>query len=308
VQPGGVGIDANAAASARNIANDHAVNVDGFVGRSLEDSTRRNSEHTAMDLVAEQTGGKAFYGSNDITDALRTVVESASDYYTISYPPGHRAYDGRFRKINVKVAGRNYRIAHRAGYYADDPNRLPEKAEAVLRSLSVAGMMHGAPESRQIPFQVRVVPMGEPKTVSAAEAGIRREGKNAPSTIRLQHYSVDYAISSAPLRFDPGPEGNFHGSFRLLANSFDGEGRGLWQTASSAVADLKPGSYQKILSEGLHLHQELDLPADAGFLRLGVGDLSSSYIGTLELPLPIPVIKDDPLTRKDKAMPAVEPE
>jgi len=308
IQAGGAGIDTAAASAARNLANDHPVPPDGFIGRAIEDSSRRNSEHSAMDLVAEQTGGKAFYGSNDVTQAVRTVVEQGTDYYTLSYTPTNRRYDGRFRKIRVRVSGHGYRIAHRSGYYAEDPNRPAEKTDVVLRSLSVAGMMHGAPESRQIPFQARVVPIGEPRTVNATEFGIRREGKNAATTIRLQHYSVDYAIPASSLRFEPQPEGDFHGTFRLLANSYDPAGRGLLQAASTAVADLKPERYKVVLSEGFRLRQELDVPVDASFLRLGVADVSSSTIGTVELPLPVPVPKDSAIARRTGSLPPVEPE
>jgi len=308
IQAGGGAFDPIAVAGARNLANDHAVPADGFVERSIEDSTRRNSEHSAMDLVAEQTGGKAYYGSNDITDALRATVEQGADYYTISYTPTNRRYDGRFRKIHVKVEGHNRRVSHRSGYYAEDPNRLPEKSEQVLQTASLAGMMHGAPESRQIPFEVRLVPVGDPKTVSTAEVGIRAQGKNAPTTIKLQRYSVDYAISAGSLRFDPGPEGNLHGNFRLLANSFDSEGKSLLQAASTATADLKPVNYRSVLSDGFRLRQELDVPADASYLRLGIGDVASTYIGTVELQLPVRAMKDDPLARKEKALPPVEPE
>jgi len=308
IQAGGGAFDATAIAGARNLANDHAVPANGFVERSLEDSTRRNSEHSAMDLVAEQTGGKAYYGSNDITDALRATIEQGADYYTIAYTPTNRKYDGRFRKIHVKAEGHNRRVAHRSGYYAEDPNRLPEKSEQVLQTASLAGMMHGAPESRQIPFEVRLVPVGDPKTVSTTDAGIRAQGKNAPTTIKLQRYSVDYAISAGSLRFDPGPEGNLHGNFRLLASSFDAEGKSLLQAASTAVADLKPVNYRSVLSDGFRLRQELDIPADASYLRLGIGDLASTYIGTVELPLPVRAMKDDPLARKEKALPPVEPE
>jgi VWFA-related protein len=310
VQAGGTGISASAAAASRNMANDHVVSPDGFVGRALEDSQQRNSEHSAMDLVAEQTGGKAFYGSNDITQAVRTVVEQGMDYYTISYSPTNHRYDDRFRKIRVRVAGHGYRIAHRSGYFAEDPNRPPEKSEEVMRSLSVAGMMHGAPESRQIPFEARIVPIGEPKTVNAADFGIRKDkdGKSSPATIRLQHYSVDYAIPTSSLRFNAGLEGAFHGSFRLLANSYDPDGQGLMQSASTADADLNPERYHEALSEGFRLRQEVDVPADASFLRLGVADLSSSYIGTLEIPLPVTVPRDTPIAHRRGANPPVEPD
>ena len=305
---GGTGFDANAAAATRNLANDHAVPADGFVERAQEDSSRRNSEHAAMDLVAEQTGGKAFYGSNDITKAMRTVVEQGSDYYTVSYTPTNRRYDGRFRKIRVRVSGRNYRLAHRSGYFAEDPNRPAEKSAALLRSLSFAGMMHGAPESRQIPFEARVVPIGEPKTVAAAEVGIHDSSRNGPKTIRLQHYSVDYAIPAGSLRFDPNAAGDFHGSFRLLANSYDNNGKGLLQAASTAETDLKPDRYRTVLAEGFRIRQELDIPVDASFLRLGVADLLSTNVGTVELPLPVPVTKEDIASRKGRGLPPVEPE
>jgi VWFA-related protein len=305
---GGSGIDANASANTRNLANDHIVSPDGFIGRAMEDSTRRNSEHSAMDFVAEQTGGKAFYGSNDVSQAVRTVVEQGTDYYTVSYSPSNRKYDGRFRKIRVKVNGKGLRIAHRSGYYAEDPNHPTEKSDEVMRNLNMAGMLHGAPESRQIPFETRIVPVGEPKTVNAKEAGIQREGKNAPTTVKLQRYRIDFAIPAASLRFDSRPEGKFHGSFRILANSYSSDGQGILQASTTAVADLKPENYRSVLSEGLRLHQEFDVPTDAGYLRLGVADMSTSYIGTLELPLPIAVPKNDPSVHREGSLPPVEPD
>jgi len=150
--------------------------------------------------------------------------------------------------------------------------------------------------------------MGDPKTVNTADVGIRKEGKGSPSTIRLQHYSVDYAIPASSLRFSPGLEGVFHGSFRLLANSYDPDGRGLMQSASTAEANLKPESYRAALSDGFRIRQELDVPAEASFLRLGVTDLSSSYIGTLEIPLPVAVPKDSPIARREGSNPPVEPD
>ena len=174
-----------------------------------------------------------------------------------------------------------------------------------MRSMSVAGMMHGAPESRQIPFQARVVPIGEPIAVNGADHGIRT---NAPGTVRMQHYRVDYAIAASSLRFDLSSEGGFKGSFRLLANSYGADGQGILQAASTAVADLRPENYRAVLSQGLRLRQEFDVPANASFLRLGVADLSSSYIGTLELPLPVPIPKSDPMSRREGSLPPVEPE
>ena len=47
-----------------------------------------------MDMLARQTGGKAFYNQNDLSGIIGKVIEHSSDFYTISYSPD-RYKDGR---------------------------------------------------------------------------------------------------------------------------------------------------------------------------------------------------------------------
>jgi VWFA-related protein len=310
--PSGLGQDSS---TALNMTNDHVVPRPGAVEQSQEESVHRNSEHSAMDAIAEQTGGKAFYGTNDISDAVKRTVEQASDYYTLSYSPTNRTYDGGFRKIRLKLARRGYQVAYRAGYYADDPDRPPKNREALLKSLSMAGMTPGSPQSRQIPFEVRIVPVGAPKA-GQPEAGTAKPDKDQDkdknntlsAAVKLQHYVVDFAISASQLRFEAGPEGNMHGRFQLLANSFDNDGRPMSRATSTASTEVKPADYGQVLTAGIRLRQELDVPAEASSLRLGVEDLTSPHIGTVELALPVPTPSDDPAGKKEKVLPPVEPD
>ena len=39
-------------------------------------------------------------------------------YYLLTYVPQNKEYDGRFRRINVKIARSNVQIQSRQGYYA----------------------------------------------------------------------------------------------------------------------------------------------------------------------------------------------
>ena len=52
-----------------------------------------------MNSVAEQTGGKAFYNTNDLNKAIRDSMEDGSTYYTLGYYPENKNWDGRFRRI-----------------------------------------------------------------------------------------------------------------------------------------------------------------------------------------------------------------
>jgi hypothetical protein len=181
----------------------------------------------------------------------------------------------------------------------------------MLKSLSLAGMTPGSPQSRQIPFEVRVVPVGGLKPANAAAVAVAKPGAEVMSgtdTVKLQHYVVDFAISASQLRFEPGPEGNMHGRFQLLANSFDPDGHTLSRSSSTASAEVKPINYEQVLTDGLRLRQELDVPSQATALRLGVEDLSSPHIGTVELALPVPVVNEERIGKKEKVLPPVEPD
>jgi VWFA-related protein len=72
----------------------------------------------AMDSLATQTGGTVIQGNNDLATAVATALQTASHFYTISYTPSHKNVDGKFRRIDLKLADHNLRAAYRHGYYA----------------------------------------------------------------------------------------------------------------------------------------------------------------------------------------------
>ncbi len=54
----------------------------------------RDSNHAAMEQLAQDTGGQAFYNTNGLNDALARVVNNGTRYYSLAYVPSNR-YDGR---------------------------------------------------------------------------------------------------------------------------------------------------------------------------------------------------------------------
>ena len=68
--------------------------------------------------LSEATGGMTHVTINP-TATFKRAVEASENYYLLYYSPKAYKADGKFRKIKVKVKGRNYRVIHRAGYIAD---------------------------------------------------------------------------------------------------------------------------------------------------------------------------------------------
>lgn len=71
--------------------------------------------------LAEETGGRAYFphGPDDLIDGFNQIENEMRSQYMVAYSPTNTSRDGRFRRIEVRLAGRNdVRVLHRRGYYA----------------------------------------------------------------------------------------------------------------------------------------------------------------------------------------------
>ncbi len=88
--------------------------------KSLQDSFQNQQE--TLFTLASDTGGKALLDSNDLTLGIRQVQQDIDSYYTLSYSSTNKAEDGRYRRIEVRLAPRlaslHARLDYRKGYYA----------------------------------------------------------------------------------------------------------------------------------------------------------------------------------------------
>jgi VWFA-related protein len=284
-------------------------NLDPTQQRSLKQMSDLSAEWTTMNQVAADTGGKAFTGTNGIADAIGIASEQGSNYYSISYSPTNRDYNGKFRKIKVTLAAKGYRLHYRPGYFASDPHAPLKDTSHSARS---AAMQHGSPESHEVRFVARVAPFGPKTKLDTAEKGkglillAKKDGK-IPATVQVQHHGLDFAIDSGDLRFLPMPKDVRRCVLNFMIASYDDDGRQVSGVVIVWTSDLTPAEYKEVLTGGVRIHQEVDIPVAATSLRLGIEDQNSSRLGTLEVPLPLPVPADLPRIAKH-SLPEIEPD
>jgi VWFA-related protein len=269
-----------------------------------QEQNSKAGEITTMNAVAEGTGGKAFYNTNGIEQAIETAVEQGSAYYSISYTSDNAVYDGKFRKLRISLAAKGYRLAYRPGYFADSPEAPIGNPKELDREVGLHAMQHGAPEARQLVFAARVVPVGKPVKASAllATDSLASQQKK----VEVQHYEIDYAIAGPHLALTPN--GNMRRAILdFMVTGFDDDGSIISHIAIRSTNDLKPAAYRDMIVGGFRLHQEVDVPVNAVSMRLGVFDEQSRSLGTLELPLPLKASPDDPASRT-RGLPPIEPD
>lgn len=229
--------------------------------------TRQTDElantHLVMSEIAQETGGQAFYNTNDIRTAMTRSIERGSSYYTLAYAPENHDWNGNYRKIQVKGSTSGLKLEYRRGYYAtQEKPSSQDEAKQVL----TAAMLPTVPESTMLHLFVRVLPP-DPEH----------------KTVRL-----DYAVDPKDVVFDETPEHREHAALDFGAVAWTKDHATAGYASSTMNTALKPETYQRVLQSGLPLHAELNLRPGTYVLRVGVVDRGSQRVGTLDVPLTVP--------------------
>jgi VWFA-related protein len=280
------------------------------IPQDMQALAQQAAERDTLLQFATATGGKAFFNTNGVGEAIATAADQGSNYYTIYYSPANKNYDGRFRKIKVQLAEKGYSLHYRQGYYADDTRNSAKDAELARRSRAVA-MQHGSPLSHQLTFSVKVVPVGGKQRVDRAKLGellvASTKAPALPVQIEAQHYYIDYSFDGSELRFMPLENASYRNTLVLMVTSFDREGKMLTGISNLGTRDLQGAAYEKVVAGEFGVQQEVDVPVDAVSLRLGIQDQMSNRLGTVDIPLPLP--PDPAVLRQAKnPLPQIEPD
>jgi len=274
------------------------------------DFATQAAEQDTLTQFAVATGGKAFFNTNDIREAIATANEQGSNYYSFSYTSTNKVYDGKFRKIKVQLASKGYKLYYRQGYYADDINVAAREAQ-LARNAITTSMQFGSPQAREVQFSVRVYPVGGKKKVDREKVGeVRMASKKAallPEQVEVQHYTIEYTLDGSELRFVPQQSAGFRSTLALMISSFGQEGRMLTGWSSLAKSDLPSEVYKKVMTGEVGFQEELDIPVEAISMRLGVQDQMSNHLGTVDVPLPVPPDPNAPRKTKN-TLPEIEPD
>ena len=84
---------------------------------TAEGALRANPLLWLRDL-AQQTGGTAIAETNDYRAPLRVAMDEVRTYYEAAYAPHIAVYDGKFRRISVRVDRPDIVVHARSGYFA----------------------------------------------------------------------------------------------------------------------------------------------------------------------------------------------
>jgi VWFA-related protein len=220
-----------------------------------------NDPQSTMKEIAEQTGGRAFYNSNDLRGAITSALQTGSSYYTLSYVPPSRTANGDFHRVKVQiVSGKRLRLEYRRGYYASATSAILTESQ-LARELDLA-------EDRESPLSTELN-----LTASTQSAN------DGTVTIR-------YSVGGGQLSYR-----DEHGLPQELVLVVAVAGRDKHGKSSGGVMRRVriPASAQsaaEIDRQGVNLVLDAKLSPSTSQVRLGVVDQRTGLIGTVDIEVP----------------------
>ncbi len=243
----------------------------GRMGTALgNESASLQAAHESMQDLADRTGGKAFYNRNDLDDAIRRSIDDGSTYYTLAYYPANKNWNGKFRKIHVKVDQPGTKLRYRLGYYAADPKAFAEKNEKMETAAFSDAMSIENPVATALAFHAGVV---------------------QPSAATQYKVYVNFGVDPHAVSFEEDANGLHHAQMECAIAAFSEKGKYVTSVGSVTNAALKPETFSKVMQSIFPCQRVIELPPGSYLLRVGVRDLGTGLVGTINAKVTVPAFE-----------------
>ena len=213
----------------------------------------------SMIAIAEETGGHAYYNTNDISGAIRKAIDDSVSSYALAYYPTHNNWDYSFRSINVKLARKGLQIRCRTGYYA-----IPDSNDG--------NGMRDQLISNAIRSPIQVMDLGLEVRADANATGVGRE-------------------ITAQVRVDPG-QMHFEKTGEHWTDSLDvvwaglaADGRVIERDGDRVTLQSEQIGYDEIQRTGYSFTQNIRLTKESVEMRFVVRDHGTGAIGSVNIPV-----------------------
>ncbi len=261
----------NASAQALSDANVAIYPVDAraLVAQTLDQPGILFSKHKpaappagtldTMQMLAQGTGGVAFYNTNDLGGAIRRAIDDSSLTYELTYYPTNADWNGRFRDIKVEVKRPGVHLRYRKGYFATPA--MPSTPESQAKFMTAAAQ--DPLEATQLGLNVQI---------NAVDAPGRRQAK------------VEVRIDPDQMHFDLNA-GRWNDNVEIAWVELDDHCNDVGHSAKTLTLHYPDEEHGKILREGLVFKSTIQMMDTCVELRLVARDGGTGAIGSVNVPL-----------------------
>jgi len=252
-----VGIEGPAAVISSTVAKfEHQLGNRAALQQSLFDT---------FNELADMTGGKAFYNTNDLASSFRLAADDASSYYLATYYLNTRNNNSGWREIKVKVDKPGTEVRARAGFFVTRATMDPD----LTRKSDLAYALRSPIDGTGLPLSV--------KWLGTSGNGAK---KKTEFVIHLPPGSVSME----------GGNGGNHLNLDYAAAAYvnDGKNGRAALTVDKTLTTSIPGAQLASLrSNGIDIKNALELGPGQYIVRVVIRDNLTGKIGSVTAPLTV---------------------
>jgi hypothetical protein len=216
-------------------------------------------QHDAMRLLAERTGGVAFYNTNDIKGAIRHAIDDSRVTYVVAYSPSHGIWDGRFHELKLRSSRRSLKLRYRRGYFATPDPPVDDNR----RRLAVQAAILSPLDSTSIGLEAQASPLVEAS----------KNYLNLLVTVDLHGVVLERK------------DDLWVGKIEIVMAEPTNSGEVGTGDDKTAELRLKPENYERVMKRGLQFKSTFKISGNGHQMRLIIYDYISGSIGSLTIPL-----------------------
>lgn len=226
-----------------------------MVGRQVTfntlSSVRGNIE--TMEVVAEETGGRAYANTNGLDRSIARAVEDSRESYVLGYYPAP-ATDGRFRRIDVKVKRPGVHVRHRSGYFAATPP-------------SPAGIADNSAIQQALESPLQTTAVGLAATAARQDGELAITVMMDPATLSLEK-----------------KDSRWYSTVEVVIAQVDRRGRGAVDVTIPVAISLTDDERTRAMTEGIRVERTIVHKPGAAEFRIVARDVATGKVGSLVIP------------------------
>lgn len=270
------------------VSGDDAIEIQSFPddpSLGLGPGALQNELRLGQDslrVLADETGGFASVNTNDLGSAFQRVVDDNSSYYVLGYYPTNDRRDGRFRKIEVKVARPGVTVRARRGYVA---------ARGRASEAKLIGPKDASPELREAltsPVAVSGLPL------AATAAFFKGPAPNASVVVSTLIGGRDLPLVEK--------DGSFRNDLEIIISATSSDGKVTAGDRNTLNLTLKPDSVPRVRAAGFRMVSSIDLPPGRYQLRIAAREANAKRAGSVVYDLEVPDFSKEPLLMSSVAL------
>jgi len=241
-----------------------------FNGGALLNNMNANfATQEVMGTLSTDTGGKAFFDSNDFAPAFAQVQRDTSAYYAIGFHSSNQARDGRYRKLTIKINRPGIKLEYRPGYYAP------------------ADFQHAGHEDRERELEEQLA-----SDLPATDMAVYLDAFYFRLNENRFYVPVSLIVPGSQIPFVKGSDKD-KATLDVIGEVLDEAKQPIGHARETVKLNLDPALQAR--QKNIQYTTSFDLPAGKYHLKFVVRENQTGQMGSFEADITLPEMKKAPL-------------